>query len=62
MASLALRQVRFLSVQKERKQLVIVGTGWAGYKFLIESKKLRRVFDHPHDVVVISERNVGRLP
>ena len=42
----------------QREKLVIIGTGWAGYKLLIESKKYRKKWGDKKDVVVISERNV----
>ncbi|GLE07638.1 hypothetical protein PINS_up018241 [Pythium insidiosum] len=43
-------------------QLVIVGTGWAGYQMFTQCKKHRRDIElavgKPVDIVVVSKRNV----
>jgi hypothetical protein len=46
-------------------QLVIIGTGWAGYKMFTQCKKHRKdiekIMDKPVDIVVISKRNVSKI-
>ena len=43
----------------KKPQLVIIGTGWAGYKALVEAKKMFKKSKDSHEIVVISERNVS---
>jgi len=50
------------AVQSDNYQLVIVGTGWAGYQMFTQCNKhlvdIEETVGRPVDIVVVSKRNV----